>query len=210
MNDPEIRIRMSRSDTTDTVFLVLHGGRATSSEPVRATQLAFRRMLPLAGAVHRGTAHFGAAVWVLRNRVRGWNDDRLDAVRDARWALDIIGRAHPRARVALIGHSMGARAALRVADAPAVRSVCALAPWTLRTDPVAQLRDRGLLIVHGDRDRTTSPAASQDFARRARAAGARVERIVISGSGHAMLRHARSWNEHVRRFAVEHARGDAR
>ncbi len=198
---------MSGSATTRTVVVVLHGGQTTSTAPVRSTQLAFRRMLPLARTAHRAARDLGTAVWTLRNRVRGWNAPHLDAVADARWALRIAQRTHPRAQIALIGHSMGGRAALRLAGEPGVRGVCALAPWTEPGEPVDQLVGRDVLIVHGDRDRVTPHPSSLQFAQRAREAGVQVSRHVVEGAGHAMLRRARRWNEHVRFFARAHAEG---
>ena len=85
-----------------------------------------------------GVAH-GVAVWLLCYRYRGWNRPDLDPVADARWALAEIRRAHPGVPVALVGHSMGGRVALRVADEPGVVAVCALAPWTTAKDHVDQL-----------------------------------------------------------------------
>lgn len=209
MNQPELRIRMSRSGRANTVVLVLHGGQATSSAPVRSTQLAYRRMFPLASVAHRAAAHLDTAVWLLRNRVRGWNAPQLDPIVDARWALDIVRETHPQARIALIGHSMGGRAALRLAGEPGVRAVCALAPWTEDTDPVRQLGGRAVLIVHGDRDRTTPSLSSLAFARRAREEGIEVKRNVVNGSGHGMLRRYRKWNDQVRRFTLDCANAAA-
>ncbi|PKW14592.1 alpha/beta hydrolase [Saccharopolyspora spinosa] len=193
---------MSRASGTTTVLLVLHGGKAVSRSPVRPTQLTYRRMLPFARTAHRATARLGAAVWVLRNRTQGWNEPMLDPVADARWALGIIRATHPNARVALIGHSMGARVALRLASEPDVTAVCALAPWTIGSEPVKHLPGRRVWIVHGDRDRITPAESSLVYARRARESGAEITRHVVAGSGHAMLRRAGQWHRHVRRFAL--------
>lgn len=200
--DPDLRMLTSRAGVTATVLLVLHGGKAVSRSPVRPTQLTYRRMRPLARAAHRATAHLGAAVWVLRNRVQGWNEPVHDPVADALWALGIIRAVHPHARVGLIGHSMGGRVALRLAGEPGVTSVCALAPWTTGSEPMGQLDGRRVRIVHGDRDRVTSVDASRAYARRAGEAGAEITHHVVAGSGHAMLRHAGAWRRHVRHFAL--------
>ena len=99
---------------------------------------------------------------------------------------------------------MGGRAALRVADHPAVRAVCALAPWIGDDEPAHQLAERSVLIAHGDRDRTTDPRLSYQFAVRAKHVTSRVCRFDVLGDGHAMLRRAPDWSELAARFvAVE-------
>lgn len=199
MHEPNLRVLTSPETPPRTVLLALHGGRPVSRAPVRGAQPAYRRMFPLARAGHRPDV----AVWVLRNRVRGWNEPALDAVGDARRAIEAIRGAHRGARIALLGHSMGGRVALRLAGEPDVVGVCALAPWTTGDDPVEQLPGRIVRIVHGDRDRTTPPETSLAYAHRARRAGATVSRHVISGSGHAMLRRAREWNAQVAAFSAD-------
>ena len=71
----------------------------------------------------------GLAVVSLRHCMRGWNGDLRSPVADARWALDQFRERFGDVDVALVGHSMGGRTALAVADDPSVRSVVALAPW---------------------------------------------------------------------------------
>lgn len=149
---------------THAAVLILHGGRSHSNRPTSVRQLAYRRMVPIARAVHGTVRDAGVTVWLVRNRVRGWNEPAQDAVADARWALHELHRRHPAVPVVLVGHSMGGRAALRVADTEGVRAVCALAPWTEPADPVGQLADRTVLIAHGDRDRWTDPARSYAYA----------------------------------------------
>ncbi|GAA2358470.1 alpha/beta hydrolase [Saccharopolyspora halophila] len=200
--EPSLRVLPASTRETGAVVLVLHGGRAQSTDPVRPAQLAYRRMLPFARAAHRAVAVEGAAVWLLCNRVRGWNEPALDAVVDASWALREVERRHPGAGVVLVGHSMGGRAALRLAGSGPVRAVCALAPWTEPRDPVAQLAGRQVLLLHGDRDRVTSAPASAEYARRAARAGAEVEHVVLPGTGHAMLRHAAEWHARTRDFVT--------
>jgi dienelactone hydrolase len=97
--------------------------------------------------------------------------------------------------IVLVGHSMGGRVALRVADAALVVGVVGLAPWCDPADPVRQLAGQDVLIAHGTRDRITSPAGSLAFAQRAQDVGAHVERLEIDGETHAMLRRPRLWHE---------------
>ncbi|MBK1788225.1 alpha/beta hydrolase [Prauserella sp. ASG 168] len=184
------------------VALVLHGGSEHGTAVVRPWRLAYLRMVPFAKALHAAGAAQGLEVRLLRNRVRGWNAPTLDPVRDARWALDRIRAETPDVPVLLVGHSMGGRVALRVADDPAVTAVCALAPWTPEGEPVEPVRDRSVLIAHGTRDRMTSPEASHAYARRAAGTAARLARFEVADEGHAMLRKSAVWNRFVTGFAA--------
>jgi pimeloyl-ACP methyl ester carboxylesterase len=180
------------------VVLIMHGGRSRGYDRSSGLRLAYRRMLPFARALDRAGRDHGLATWVLRYRYRGWNEPDQDPVRDAAWALTRIEDVP----VVLLGHSMGARAALRVAGDHNVTAVCALAPWLEPGEPYEQLRDRSLLIAHGDRERTTSPALSYAYAVQARTVSERVCRFEVHGDGHAMLRRARDWTWLVSRFVL--------
>ena len=185
------------------IALVLHGGRARSNAPARANQLAVLRMRPFARELADAGGGDGLAVAQLRYAVRGWNGELQSPVHDARWALQQLAERFPGIPVALVGHSMGGRTALYVADAPAVRAVVALAPWIERGDPVATLTGRRLLIAHGDRDRLTSPKASAAYARAAAGVAASVSYVVVRAERHAMLRRAAVWN----RLSTGYVRG---
>lgn len=200
---PHVRVwRPSSVDGVRAVVLLLHGGQETSLRRASRWRPAYLRMLPFAHDLHRtGRAH-GVAVWLLCNRFRGWNRPDLHPVADARFALERIRAEHPGAPVALVGHSMGARVAFRVADDPAVLAVCALAPWTTEKDHVDQLAGRKVLIAHGDRDTVTNPAESFDYAQRAKLVTGSVCRFDVRGDGHAMLCRAGEWTRLVRRFVL--------
>lgn len=184
------------------LLLALAGGKATSTDASRRLGLAQLRVRHLASKLATAGAPHGLATWLLRYRVQGWNGSDRDPVRDTGWALERAGRTHPGLPVVLLGHSMGARAAVWAAEHHAVTGVCALAPWLEPADPVAQLVGCEVLIAHGDRDRVTDPAASYDFARRVRAAGGRACRFELPGGDHAMLRQHRAWTELARRFVL--------
>jgi alpha-beta hydrolase superfamily lysophospholipase len=192
---PPVDVLTSRGDTK-AVVLVLHGGRQEGQAPVRRTNLAYLRMVPLGKALRRP----GVEVWLMRYRKRGWNAPDLDPVRDAKWALDEIGRRHPDVPIVLVGHSMGARTALRVAGHPQVTAVCALAPWLVQGEPFHQLAGKALLIAHGDQERMTDPALSYRYAVQAKQVTARSARFSVHGDGHAMLRRAGDWSRLVRDF----------
>jgi pimeloyl-ACP methyl ester carboxylesterase len=172
--------------------LVLHGGRLTSREPVTGRQLAVVRAALLAATLHQRLADHRIAVWNLRFGVRGWNGAEASPVGDVLWALAQL-RLHTGLPVVLVGHSMGARAAVRAAGDPSVRGVVALAPWLPETEPVQQLAGRSLVIVHGTADRITDPAASGRYAERARPVARSVE-VHHVRDGHGMLRRPGTWN----------------
>lgn len=198
---PSLRV-MPAADRTTAVVLMLHGGRSRSDRPTTPRQLAVLRMVPIALDVHRAMADSGTAVWLLRNRLRGWNEPVRDALADARWALREIRLRHPTAPVVVVGHSMGGRVALRVAGTDGVAGVCALAPWCQDDDPVGQLAGKTVVIAHGDRDRWTDPAASLAYAIRARRVSVDVCRFEVRGAGHPMLRRTRDWTGLVRACCV--------
>jgi predicted esterase len=210
------------------VVLLLHGGQATSVEPVRPGNLAAFRMARFVPAFRPrpGRESPRVAVALLRNRMRGWNaedavaqdrvPDRMrgwnaedapardrvpDPVADALWALERIDRRLGPVPVVLAGHSMGGRTALRVAGHPSVCAVAALAPWLPPDEPVAQLAGRDVLIAHGTRDRVTSLDASRSYARDASVVARSIDLREFPG-GHAMLRGPRGWHRLVYRFAL--------
>jgi dienelactone hydrolase len=159
-------------------------------------------MVPFARLLHRREGERGLSVRILRYRYQGWDEPQMHPVQDAKWALTQLHDQYPDASIVLLGHSMGGRAALRVADHPAVSAVCALAPWTLADEPIHQLAGRSVLIAHGDRENTTDPRLSYWFAVRAKQLTPRVCRFDVLGDGHAMLRRARDWSELTARFVA--------
>lgn len=195
---PTLTVRPAIAPTR-AVVLVLHGGKATSRAPTRPSQLSVLRMRPFATALRRA----GAEVWLLRNRVRGWNGPEMSPVADAIWALDQIRDRHGDVPVSLVGHSMGGRAALRVAGDPSVRGVVALAPWLPDGEPVEPVTGRRVVIMHGTRDRWTDPDGSLAYARRAESLAAELRVVLIRGVGHPMLRRISLWHGLTSLFALE-------
>lgn len=178
-------------DSARGVVLLLHGGRVTGLQP-SPRGLAYLRMAPFARSVIRATRGRDIAVWLLRYRVRGWNAPTMHPLQDARWALDEARRLHPGAPIVLVGHSMGGRVALRLADEPDVVGVCALAPWLDEREPAPRRVGASVLIAHGDRDRVTDPVRSAAYAARTGAAF-----LPVPGESHAMLRRPLFWNRLV-------------
>ncbi|MER5318930.1 alpha/beta fold hydrolase [Streptosporangium roseum] len=188
--------------------LILHGGRAASRAPTAPAQLTVLRMIPFERAVRRATRGSDVVVSRPRFRLRGWNGAEASPVADLRAAVEGLG-----VPTVLIGHSMGARAALRMAGHPLVAAVAALAPWLPAGEPVGRLAGGRVLLAHGDRDTVTDPAGTWAYAERARGAAVRVPApgeadgadavaaVEVAGDGHAMLRRAGLWH----RLAVEFA-----
>jgi dienelactone hydrolase len=201
-SDAELTAYSSPS-TAHAVALVLPGGKADSYEPTSPGQLTAVRMRPFARALGRAGADRGLAVSMLRYRVRGWNGNEASPTVDARWALDEVRRAHGDVPVVLVGHSMGGRTSLRVADDPSVVGVVALAPWLSAQDPVEPLAGKRVLIAHGNLDFVTSPRASRSFAGRAAAAGVDIDYQVIRGDSHAMLLRPMRWHHLTTRTALD-------
>lgn len=138
----------------------------------------------------------------LRYAVRGWNGEQASPVPDARWALDRIADRFGNLPVGLVGHSMGGRVALRVADHGSVRSVAALAPWLPKREPIPAMKGRRVLLAHGTADRTTDPLETAELWRKLRESGVEVEQHEFIGGGHAMLIPARPWHDMVAEFMV--------
>jgi pimeloyl-ACP methyl ester carboxylesterase len=187
---------------TTAVVLVLAGGKADSFDPAVPGQLTAVRMRPFAAALHRGGRRHGLAVWTVRYRYRGWNGAERSPVADVQWALGEVRRRHGAVPVVLVGHSMGGRAALAAAGDPAVRGVCALAPWTEADDPIEQLAGGCILIAHGTIDLVTSARGSRRFARRAATVAARIGYVKVWGDSHAMLFRWRRWHRLATGFTL--------
>lgn len=174
--------------------LLLHGGRSESlKRPPRWGQPALR-MVPFGRAVARATRGHGVAVGRAHYRYQGWNGEQADAAQDARRALDELGGRFGPVPVLLVGHSMGGRAALRVADHPLVCGVVGLAPWCPPGEPVEQLAGRRAVLLHDPADRVTDADGTWDLVRRARDSGVEACGVVMPRGGHAMLRGASDWH----------------
>jgi pimeloyl-ACP methyl ester carboxylesterase len=182
------------------VVVVVHGGRSVSSEPTTAVQPAVLRMVPLARAIRRGLRGSRAVVLRPRFQLRGWNGEQALPVHDLTGILEDIGRRFGPVPIVLVGHSMGARAALRVAGHPGVAAVAGLAPWLPPGEPVGQLAGRNVLLVHGNADSITRPADTWAYAARARSV-AEVTTVEIRNGDHAMLRRASLWHSIAAEFA---------
>lgn len=183
-----IPVRTPRSP--EGVVLVLHGGASRGEQVmVSPAQLSVLRMVPVARRIARA-GRGRLAVHRLLNSHRGW-DARTTPVMDVAWALGQVEEQHGDVPVALVGHSLGGRAALLSASDPAVRAAVALNPW-LRPDDRLESEDARVLVVHGTEDRVARPGASADLVARA-GPSVEVSRVEVVGGRHAMLRRARTY-----------------
>ncbi|MFC7485352.1 alpha/beta hydrolase [Knoellia sp. CPCC 206453] len=176
-------------------ILMLHGGKPNSHALVDGRSASWQRTAWMARSLTDRAHAAGTNIWLLRYSGRGWNGDGAGRIADTRWALDEVRETHGDQPVILLGHSMGARVAVHVADDPSVVGVVALAPWWSATDPVHSLAGRTLIAAHGRRDRLTSFAETQRFVRRARTVAASAEFIDMGPLGHYMLKGADAWND---------------
>jgi pimeloyl-ACP methyl ester carboxylesterase len=181
------------------VVVVAHGGRSVSAEPTAAAQPAVIRMIPVAQAIRQALRGSGAVVIRPRFALRGWNGNQASPVPDFSRILDGVAGQFGDVPVVLVGHSMGARAAMRVAGHPAVLAVAGLAPWLPPGEPVEQLTGRRILLSHGNSDRITRPEDTWLFAERA-AAVTDVTAIEVRDGEHAMLRRASVWHNIAAEF----------
>jgi predicted esterase len=136
----------------------------------------------------------GVATWLLRFRERGWNGGAAP-VEDARWALEQVRREHGGVPVVLLGHSMGARTSVHVADDESVLGVVGLAPWLPPDEPVQALAGRHLVAAHGHRDRITSPRATAAYVERAARVAVSAELVDMGPVGHYMFKRVAAWND---------------
>ena len=144
-SSPQVRPVTARLITTrdvviGRVVLVLHGGAARPGQAmVSPAQLSVLRMIPVARRIARA-GRGRSAVHRLLNSSRGWETSHTP-VMDAAWALGELRERYGERPVALVGHSLGGRAALLAGDQPDVRAVVALNPW-LYGDESVDLRGR--------------------------------------------------------------------
>lgn len=186
---------MARHDVANprAVVLMLHGGTERSDTAVGDRSLSLRRSLAMQRVIAPDFASDGVATWLMSYRVRGWNGG-AGPIADARRALDDVRREFGDLPICLVGHSMGARTAIHVADDPSVVGVVGLAPWWPADESIGALRGKHLIGAHGDRDRITSAAQSRLLVERAAAVTTSARLHGMGPIGHYLLRRIDAWN----------------
>jgi pimeloyl-ACP methyl ester carboxylesterase len=195
------------------VVLMLHGGgEDPEAHPVGDLHLGYARMVFLHWCIKRELASRGVSLWLVRDRFTSWNapteDGGLAPVADARTGLEAIRSAHGEdLPVVLVGHSMGARAALHVVDHPMVVGMVAVAPWLPPEEPVDRLENRHLAAAVSGADTQVDLVDVRAFVARAElvARSAVFEQIGNRGPGelaHGMGHNVGEWHGFIIRNAV--------
>ncbi|MGN6161734.1 MAG: alpha/beta fold hydrolase [Marmoricola sp.] len=186
-------------DQVAAVVLYLHGGTVRSVRPVTRSAATYQRARLLRDALAPSLARDDIASALLRYNVRGWNAKAGEPapLADARWAIDQVVARHD-VPVVLVGHSMGARTGLAVAQHPSVIGLVALAPWFPANEDVSPLTGRHLAVLHGTNDRITSPRESRIVAERAASVASSMEYIALPGLGHYLIADAAAWHRGAR------------
>lgn len=202
MSSPAL-VRVSRMTAPRGVVLMLHGGAEHNPAPVTEKSKSLWRSRLMYDAIHRRLEDAGLAVALLRFGTVGWNDPlNPSPVPDAQWALGELRREFDRAPVVLLGHSMGARTALKVAGEADVIGVVGLAPWFPPDEDVSPIAGKHLVAAHGSRDRITYAKATRQLLTRAEPVAASTRFVDMGPIGHYMLRRRRHWD----RVAVDQTR----
>lgn len=183
------------------VVLMLHGGAEHNLEPVGERSLPWVRSRVMMAQLRRPFHKAGLDVWLLRYTVTGWNHGHAELpspVPDARWALDQVREQHGSLPVVVLGHSMGARTGVTVADDPDIVGVVGVAPWFPPGQPIEPLAGKRLIAAHGRADKVTNFGATEQFVRRARAVASSAELVDMGDLDHYMVRGFPRWNRVAR------------
>lgn len=201
--------RLTRRDPvreTRGIVLMLHGGAKTGTKGVGGRSASLRRTTAMRDTLEPQVLGEGLSLWLLRFGVRGWNaglGPEPSPVPDARWALDHVAEEHRGTPVVLLGHSMGGRTAVHMADHPSVVGVVALAPWLEASDPVRRLAGRHFIAGHGSRDKITSARMTRSYVDQVRGIAASAQFVDMGRLGHYMLHRAEDWNRFALRSSLE-------
>lgn len=172
--------------------MLLHGGRPTSVQPVDGRNASWWLIRRLQREIAQVAAPKDVATYAVRFRQRGWNGGQPPQ-QDARAAIGVVRREVGDVPIVLIGHSMGGRVAVHVADEEQVVGVVGLAPWFTDDTPVHRLTGRHLVAAHGRRDKITSYQVTEAVVGRAAAHAVSAQFVDMGPRGHYLLRGWRAW-----------------
>lgn len=180
---------------------MLHGGAEHDTTPVDGWSRPWLRSRVMFGQLRGAFRRADLDVWLLRYRLTGWNrghEPVPSPVADVRWALEEARRHAPGLPLVLLGHSMGARTSVAVADDPQVTGVVGLAPWFPPGEPVGGLAGKHLVAAHGRADRITSFDDTAAYIRRAEPVAASATMVDMGDLDHTMIRRFGDWNRVAR------------
>lgn len=168
------------------VVLMLHGGgHKVEDSKVGPRHLGYLRMRLLHWSIKNELGRLGLSTWLVRNRYHSWYaptaDGAIPAVADTLDGLAEITARYGSVPVVLVGHSMGARAGLHVADAENVVGLIGLAPWLPPEEDLIQLRGKHLAVAVAAADSDREPVDGAD-PNQVRAVAARAEDVAASVS----------------------------
>ncbi|MBC9958391.1 alpha/beta hydrolase [Yimella sp. cx-51] len=189
---------------TRAIALILHGGRATESQPNRFKDISYLRMLPFAPAIKRAS-HGHIAPVLVHNTDGGWVADSGSGVVQARELVRLLHDDHG-LPIVLLGHSSGGWAALRAGGSDPVAGSVALAPWVADDERVDRLLEKKIRVIHGDRDTVCSPVKAQHFVERLQAAGGNAQFTSVAGGNHALIDKPWRWHALAAQAVVDIAR----
>ncbi|MEU5047171.1 alpha/beta hydrolase [Streptomyces griseorubiginosus] len=175
----------------EVALLVLPDGPEMSQRGAWPWHLNVLRMRPVLRAVSCVVSLEEALLGHVHYRSRGWNQGAV--VDDVLRALNDLDRLTGRTRTVLVGHGMGARAALQAAVHPQVCGVVGLAPWLPDHESVVQLAGRGVFLAQSATS-ATGVARAREYTLRARTAGAWADVQLLRGGDAWMLRHSAAWH----------------
>lgn len=185
------------------LVILVHGGLVRSKLPVSDSNLSvgWALMRTYQDRLSTHLAARGVEVWALLHRYAGWNSDAHPSpVPDLEWALDEARRLRPGVPVVVVGHSMGARTALRVAEDPSIVGLVGLCPW-YPADEIVSPAGMPLRVAFAEWDWDCPYPSMREFLHRAReVVDLRVENM--GRDTHYMFRSKR-WEAYLLRTVTE-------